>query len=207
MATRARILDTSVRLFSERGYSGTSLRAIADAAGTNLAATNYHFGSKAQLLETAFNHCIAPINEARIGRLDALLAAEQPPSVEAIVRALVDIRFTAGNAPHLQQFVARLFAEPKDLSIPLLERAFGPTVQKFFTALRAALPEIDPRHLQWRLHFLIGSMIHLAHFDAPLNLFDPDQTGPGQAAGSGVEHLVQFVVAGIIQDAACGEIR
>ena len=44
-ATRESILDASVKLFSERGYRNTSLRAIADTADVNLAAANYHFGS------------------------------------------------------------------------------------------------------------------------------------------------------------------
>ncbi len=54
LQTRERILDTCERLFGEHGYSGTSVRAIADAAGVNLAAAHYHFGSKTQLLEAVF---------------------------------------------------------------------------------------------------------------------------------------------------------
>jgi AcrR family transcriptional regulator len=209
--TRERILDASVALFSERGYGGTSLRAIADAAGVNLAATNYHFGSKAQLLEAAFNHCVAPINKARMQRLAELQAKPNPPGVEAIVRAFVDLRFASGGLPHVQQFVARLFAEPKSLSIPLLERAFGPTVQPFYAALKIALPGVDVGELQWRFHFLIGSMIQLAHFDEPLRVFEEDvfernQSMSAQARGMGIDQLVKFVVAGICQGAAYGEV-
>jgi AcrR family transcriptional regulator len=204
MATRARILDSSVRLFSERGYSGTSLRAIADAAGTNLAAAHYHFGSKAQLLEAAFTHCIAPINEARMQRLAVLEAAPEPPGVEDLVRAFVDVRLTGGEMPQLQHFVARLLAEPKALSVPLLQRAFGPTVQPFYAALKRILPAVQVQDLQWRFHFLIGSMIQLANFDTPLNLYEPDQAQVEEVPGAGIDQLVQFAVAGITQGAECG---
>ncbi|NIN58982.1 MAG: TetR family transcriptional regulator, partial [Xanthomonadales bacterium] len=85
------MLDASIKLFSERGYRNTSLRAIADAADVNLAAANYHFGSKAQLLEAAFERCISPINDERMRRLRQLQQSSSPPSVEAIVRAFVDL--------------------------------------------------------------------------------------------------------------------
>ena len=205
IATRERILDASVALFSERGYDGTSLRAIAEAAEVNLAAANYHFGSKAQLLEAAFKHCVAPINAARLERLATIEAMPGEPTVEDIVRAFVDLRFASGAVPHVPQFVARLFAEPKGFSVPLLERVFGPTVQPFYLALKRLLPEVNTRELQWRFHFLIGSMIQLAHFDTPLNVFDPDSFEPEAMQQMGVQQLVSFVVAGIRQQPAPGE--
>src|ERR1700691_1030926 len=48
--TRTRILDAAEHLFAERGFRGTSVRAITDLAGANLAAVGYHFGSQAELL-------------------------------------------------------------------------------------------------------------------------------------------------------------
>ncbi|MFP6837624.1 MAG: TetR family transcriptional regulator [Pseudomonadales bacterium] len=206
MLTQERILEASVTLFSERGYEGTSLRAITDAAGVNLAAAHYHFGSKMQLLEAAFNRCIAPINTERIRRLEALQANHDCPHVEAIARAFVDL----GSAPEVNQrlprFVARLFAEPKSLSIPLLENAFAPTVRLYFAALKRALPRVDPDELRWRFHFLIGAMIQLSHFETPLNLFELDAPPAADPGRGGTDQLVRFVVAGLSQDAHSGEV-
>ena len=47
--TRVRLLRAALQLFSERGFAQTSVRAIAEAAGTNVAAIAYHFGDKARL--------------------------------------------------------------------------------------------------------------------------------------------------------------
>lgn len=52
--TRARLLQAALRLFSENGFARTSVRAIAVAAGTNVAAIGYHFGDKAQLYTATF---------------------------------------------------------------------------------------------------------------------------------------------------------
>ncbi len=52
--TRQRIIDTSLRLFAEHGFKGVSVRDISAAAGVNVAAISYHFGSKQGLYHTIF---------------------------------------------------------------------------------------------------------------------------------------------------------
>jgi AcrR family transcriptional regulator len=51
--TKTALLNAAKRLVIERGYAGTSVRELAAAAGTNLAAVNYHFGSRENLLNEA----------------------------------------------------------------------------------------------------------------------------------------------------------
>jgi AcrR family transcriptional regulator len=194
-----------VKLFSERGYRNTSLRAIADAADVNLAAANYHFGSKAHLLEAAFERCIAPINDERMRRLRRIQKSSSPPSVEALVRAFVDLEFALKDDDHLDQFLAHLFAEPKSVSVPLLEKMFAPTVQAYFAAIRVALPDVPAEELRWRFHFMIGSMIQLARFRHPLNLFKADESANEASLNVGINQLVRFVVAGLIQPGTSGD--
>ncbi|AYW66781.1 MAG: CerR family C-terminal domain-containing protein [Pseudomonas aeruginosa] len=45
-STRAKLLDAAGRLFAECGYAGAASKAICEAAGTDLAAINYHFGNR-----------------------------------------------------------------------------------------------------------------------------------------------------------------
>ncbi len=72
--TRDRILSTAEALFMERGYAGTSMRMVTARARVNLAAVNYHFGSKEALIREVFERRLAPLNSARIGYLDRLEA-------------------------------------------------------------------------------------------------------------------------------------
>ena len=62
--TKERILDAAEQLFGEHGPSDTSLRAITAAAGVNLAAVNYHFGSKEKLIEAVLSRRLEPEPEA-----------------------------------------------------------------------------------------------------------------------------------------------
>ncbi len=48
------IIETAERLFSARGYDGTSVRDLADDAGVNIAMISYYFGSKEKLMEALF---------------------------------------------------------------------------------------------------------------------------------------------------------
>ena len=48
------IMSTAERLFSEKGYEGTSVRDIAEEAGVNIAMISYYFGSKEKLMEALF---------------------------------------------------------------------------------------------------------------------------------------------------------
>jgi AcrR family transcriptional regulator len=52
--TKKRILDAAERLFAREGFHSTSLRMLTKEAGVNLAAVNYHFGSKEELINFCF---------------------------------------------------------------------------------------------------------------------------------------------------------
>src|ERR1700716_2495570 len=52
--TRAAILNSAERLYADRGFADVTLRDIVAAAGVNLAAVNYHFGSKDELIAELF---------------------------------------------------------------------------------------------------------------------------------------------------------
>src|SRR5688572_8394531 len=84
--TRTRILDAAEELFMQHGFEGTSMRQLTTKAGVNLAAVNYHFGSKDALIEAVFRRRLDPMNAARSAALEALEVASRPLSPEQIIR-------------------------------------------------------------------------------------------------------------------------
>src|SRR3990172_510607 len=64
--TRTRILDAAEELFMLHGFGGTSMRLLTSRAGVNLAAVNYHFGSKDALIEAVFRRRLDPMNTERV---------------------------------------------------------------------------------------------------------------------------------------------
>ena len=87
--TRTRILDAAEELFMQHGFEGTSMRLITAKAGVNLAAVNYHFGSKHALVEAVFRRRLDPMNVARLAELEKLEAEDRASSPEAIIRAFI----------------------------------------------------------------------------------------------------------------------
>src|SRR5665647_972344 len=88
--TRTAILAAAERLYADRGFGDVTLRDIVAAADVNLAAVNYHFGSKDELIAELFvTRSIATNRE----RLNELKVAEEAgggrAEIDAILRALV----------------------------------------------------------------------------------------------------------------------
>jgi AcrR family transcriptional regulator len=60
---QAQLMDTAEKLFSQKGFDGTSVRDIAEAAGINTAMISYYFGSKEKLMEEIFERKSLNIRE------------------------------------------------------------------------------------------------------------------------------------------------
>src|SRR5947207_2372152 len=87
--TRTRILDAAEELFMQHGFEATSMRVLTAKAGVNLAAVNYHFGSKHALIEAVFRRRLDPMNAARIAALAELESGGRPAEAGAIIPAFL----------------------------------------------------------------------------------------------------------------------
>ena len=166
--TRSRLLDAAERLFAERGFSGTSVRAVTHEAGVSVSAANYHFGSKEALLRETLGRVIQPVNRARLERLDALerqrgeagLALDQV--LDAFLRPAIELRDdSAVGRTRYRQLAARLFSDPPAVVSELKRQHFGPVVDRFVRAVQGALPENDPAQLEMAFEFTVGMMVHV----------------------------------------------
>ena len=69
--TKERILGAAEELFAQHGFAGTSLRQVTSRADVNIAAVNYHFGSKENLVNEVFRRRMDEMSERRLyWRLD-----------------------------------------------------------------------------------------------------------------------------------------
>lgn len=194
--TRNKIMDAAEGLIVANGFAATSLRAIANAAGVNLAATHYHFGSKRGLLAAVFHRRMGPMGCTRLAALTELEASGEPVTVRAILQAFFAPFQEAEGAelPILQGLVACIYAEPPSLTESHLEDEFSETISRFVAALCASCPGVPEEEMRWRFHFMIGSMIQFLKFDVPLGFERED--GNFQ---EGLKRLLVFAEKGIQQ--------
>ncbi len=196
MDTPDRILDAAEGLFIEHGYAATSMRAIANGARVNLAATNYHFGSKKGLLAAVLHRRIEPINHKRLLLLEELKISERQLTVRAILEVFFQpVAEAIGMGMSVPRLMGRMYGEPESLIKPILEAEFSTVATAFQSALSLAMPDVPKEQLRFRFHLMIGSMIHLLQFPTPLGA----ASAPENSADD-ITYLVDFVEAGLLQN-------
>lgn len=163
--TRTRILDAAEELFMQHGFEGTSMRLLTAKAGVNLAAVNYHFGSKHALIEAVFRRRLDPMNQARLAGLDLLEARAQPASPEEIIRAFLSptlklVEDAKGGGRNFTRLLGRTYTEPARPVRQLIGQIYAPVMDRFKKALARALPQMPPEELVWRMHFMFGTFAY-----------------------------------------------
>ena len=142
LAARVALLDAAERLFSQNGIEGTSVRDIIKAAGANLGAINYHFGTKDRLALEVFARRIEPVNRERIARLDALEAGvgrrklKLEEILDALIRpALESEEQGAKNCDDFMRLISRSFQEPNAEVKKFVEQQFAEVAHRFDSAI------------------------------------------------------------------------
>ena len=206
--TKERMLDAAERLFAERGFAATSLRAITAAAGVNLAAVNYHFHSKEALLAAVFARRLGPLNRQRLELLAQARsrAGRRSPPLEEILEAFLAPAFRlhgdlAPAGPGFPSLMGRIYAEPGEHIRVILREQFGEIAARFTEALKEALPKLPPAELYWRIHFMIGAMAHTLAGSRALGLVAGGRCDPPDVEGT-IRRLVVFLAAGLRAPAA-----
>ena len=161
--TKCRLLDSAERLFAERGFIGTSIRAVTQAAGVSVSAANYHFGSKEALLAATYARWIVPVNEARLAQLNEIerAAGEGVPSVAAVLDAFLRPIFESPHDASLRGLAARMFSDPPEITATLKQEYFGEISERFIAALGSALPGRDGEELRLSFQVLVGILVHV----------------------------------------------
>lgn len=197
--TKIRILDAAERLIAEHGVAGTSLRAVTGEAGVNLAAVNYHFGSKEALVEAVVGRIVAPINDERLRRLDALEAAPGEPSLEQLIDAFVGpiidlLEREVEKGRIIARLLLRLLGDPGEAMQRIAIAQVSAVADRFLRAFGRALPHLSPEELWWRFTSMIAVVIFHDAFRLSTNVW-PD-FAPGKARHSR-EWMTRFLVAGM----------
>lgn len=196
--TADRLLDAAEGLFIDLGFAETSLRAVTQAAGANLAAVNYHFGSKLGLIQAVLDRRLQPMNAERLARLEQLEQAHPDgPPLRALLEAFLApaLQMGLGDGRPFFTLLARAHATPD----PELQRAFvgrfADVAVRYSAALERALPGVPLPEILWRMHFIVGSMCHTVLATELLTAFSDGACRADDPAI--LERLTDFALAGL----------
>jgi AcrR family transcriptional regulator len=201
--TAQRLLDTAERLFGEHGYNGVGMRALAQAAKVNLAATTYHFGSKKALYVETFLRRFRAVNARRT---DLLAAADreahgQPLPVELIVECMMRPSMEAGiEHPTFNKLLARTLLAPPKFLHQQLQAELEPNLKMFIGAFARALPEVPTDVLNLRLALALGAVLM---FGVQMSALKVKRDARRETAF--LKELVRFTASGLASaPATCG---
>lgn len=162
--TRERILDAGERLFMAHGYEGTSMRQITGEASVNLAAVNYHFGSKEALMQEVFRRRLDWLNEERMRVLDQMEAETEgkPLKPSQIVDGFFGTLLRmAGDEKRggvtFLRLLGRTLTEPSEFIRAFLAHEYKEVMDRYKEALFKALPDVPKAEIVWRFHFMLGA--------------------------------------------------
>jgi AcrR family transcriptional regulator len=197
-STKERILGAAETLFARHGFAGASLRQVTAAANVNLAAVNYHFGSKDNLIEEVFRRRLDELNARRLDALATALASGTPKLEDilgAFIRPALALSLDDSGGHAFMRVLARAYAEHDDRLRKFLSDNYGHVLREFAVAFARLLPHLDKEELYWRLDFITGALTHSMADFGPMKRRGPVSEDAHRERAA--EHLIRFAVAGL----------
>ncbi|MCQ4347902.1 TetR family transcriptional regulator [Pseudomonas stutzeri] len=207
--TVERILDAAEQLFAERGFAETSLRLITGRARVNLAAVNYHFGSKEALIQAVFVRFLGPLSQ----RLERELARRQgrAPLLEELLELLAaQALAVAGDCDKLIGFMRLLGMAVRQHQQELhvyLGGLYGKVFRRYLQQLQEALPGVPPLELFWRAQFALGAATFSLAGLSSLRGFARSDFGVDTSAEQVLGLMVPFLAAGLRAESSLTDAR
>jgi len=207
--TKDRLVAAASTLFAERGFHGTTVRDIAERAGANVAAGNYHYGSKKALY--------LEVLRAQFAEVRALLAARgaspQPAELTRLARpALVRILRTRvkvmldmliGPPPGLHgTLMQREMVDPSEAMPVIVGEFIRPMFEEMYGIVAHLGPELDRRSVERCVHSIIGQGLFYQFTRPALLEMLAIEDYPRSLAAELTDHITDFSLGGLEQLAA-----
>jgi AcrR family transcriptional regulator len=162
LRTQARLLEAALTLISERGEDGVTLRELTDAAGANVAAVSYHFGSLQSVCDAAVEHALERYLDAQQKALsmlgpDSTLEALAAAFAQPMMRALA----AGGRDLAVLRIVARAALDPPQ-RWDRFDARFAGIRTDARRVLKAHVPDVKDHDLALRVRCVAGMLNWLA---------------------------------------------
>lgn len=200
--TRERILNTAEKLFAQKGFDKVTLRELTTAANTNLAAVNYYFGTKDNLLSALVLKGSKCIYKERMRLLAEAKIFEGSTRDKArkIVNALLLPAIIVAEDSQTNYLFSTLVAKsiansPEELTDIMVRQTSH--LNPFVDALHQLLPEIPLEEIYWRLHFILN-IEHAVHTELDRINYISNGVCSTKDKQALLDRILDFVLPGLV---------
>ncbi|HSJ25256.1 MAG TPA: TetR/AcrR family transcriptional regulator [Longimicrobiales bacterium] len=196
--TRDALVQAARGLFARHGYEGTSVRAVTSAAGANLGAITYHFGSKRELYDRVVASVVAPLAD----RVAAAVATSGPvlDRAEGVVLAYFDHLRANPDLPQLMMQELVLSEAPPVAVAEPLKRVQGALAALVLEGQAQGVIRAGPAPVLGI--FILSVPVHLAILHRALKAHTGLDLLTGEARDEVVASAVAFVRSGLAAETA-----
>ena len=200
-----RILDAAELLFAEKGFSETSLRMITSKAKVNLAAVNYHFGSKNALIQAVFSRFLGPLSnlmEEGLKKHQWNVDGGKAPEIEEIIRlythCLLNIPSRHENGVSIfMRLLGLAYTQSQGHLRIYLEEEYSLTFRFILLMVKQSTPQLSTEERFWRTQFTLGAMAFTMSSIQPLTDILENKKDSKAEPEKVIDYLVPFLVAGL----------
>ena len=201
MSTKNKILDAAENLFAIQGFNGTSLREITSRAEVNLAAVNYHFGSKKELIKSVMSRYMNELSPRLESSLVNICEQENLTLLEvfsAFIDPLLSLNeFKENGTSNFLQLLGRGYSDSQGFLRWFLTTQYPGVINNFVKAVQKAYPELTAEEMFWRLHFTMGTVVFtMSSSDALIDIAKSDFDKTMDIAGV-IKKVIPYVAAGV----------
>ena len=198
---KERLLDKAEALFAQKGYHAVSIREITSTAGCNLAAVNYHFGSKENLYLEVFRNRWMSRAVRLFEYYEKSLSTQASPSptsiVKSLAKAFLEGPWTDEERIRHHLLIARELTEPTEAFRLLADQVMRP----FLKGLADQLSDLRPKEIEEEGMLLkIMSIFGMLFFFNFARVMVTGLTGreyDSEFKARLVEHIVDFSLGGL----------
>jgi len=202
--TKARLLAAEGDLFAERGFHGTKARDIAERAGVNLAASNYHYGSKRELYLEVLRAQFAAIR-SRLERQGAArpaggLARMSRAELAELLRTRCQVMFDLliGPPPGLHgTLMQREMTDPSEALPVIVEEFITPMLDEMKDIIAGLAPGLSPKQIERCAISIMGQIVFYRFSRAATLLLWGLDEYPRGLARELAEHVTEFSLGGL----------
>ena len=198
--TRGRILTAACEIFARKGYHDATIEEICGCAKTNIAAINYHFGSKDQLYAKVWRHAFDESLKAYPPEGGVEPDAPAEDRLRGAIHSMVGKSVDPGRIGHAGRLLLREMLNPTDVIEQVKHDAIGPLRARMDKIMRELLgAEVDDEQVRLCamsvVHQCLTIGIHLlARQQPPAVEFD---IPTDQLVEKLARHIACFSLAGI----------